>query len=57
MTRLALATLGVVVALLCVLAGVYLVAGLGVALIVVGVLLGAACTFLLDVDRSGRTAR
>jgi hypothetical protein len=57
MTRLVVAVVGVLVALALILAGVYLVAGLGVALIVVGVLLGAASLLLVPVDSERNSKR
>lgn len=54
MKALALAWLGLVAAVASLGAGVYLVAGLGVALIVLGVLLGAFCLLCIDIERGDR---
>lgn len=57
MRRVVLAVLGVVVGLAAVVAGVYLVAGIGVALIVAGAPTVAACLFLVPTDSTDeRTA-
>lgn len=50
MTRLAALVAGVVASVLAVVVGVFLVAGLGAALIVGGVTVAGSCLFLFDVD-------